>query len=115
MWYMDLRLRRHWRSLSRLSGQAECMVYALFLPFWSTCSPGDVALDFVHGYGVLQGSHGLAFKKISESVCVETVFQPGCYHFWRGEMVTCCVRSPLHCFYCLGPARSLLQFFLCGR
>ena len=34
MWYMDLRLRRHWRSLSRLSGQAECMVYALFLPFW---------------------------------------------------------------------------------
>ena len=57
------------------------------------CSPGDVALDFVHGCGVLQGSHGLAFSKISESVCVETVFQSGCYHFWRGEMVTHLLRA----------------------
>ena len=34
MWYMELRSRRHWRSLSRLCGQAERMVYALFFPFW---------------------------------------------------------------------------------
>ena len=32
------------------------------------CSLGDVALDFVHGCNVLQGSHGLAFRKISESL-----------------------------------------------
>ena len=83
-------------GLSRLSSQAERMVYALFFPLLAPCPPGDVALDFVRGYGVLQGGHGLAFRKISESDCVETVFQSGCYHFERGEMVTCCVRSPLH-------------------
>ena len=30
-------------------------------------------------------------------------------------MVTCCVRSPLHCLYRLGPGWSLLQFFFYGR
>ena len=34
MWRIGLRLRRRWRSLSRLSGQAERMVHALFLPLW---------------------------------------------------------------------------------
>ena len=64
-------------------------------PFWPLVRLGTwLLISFVHGYGVLQGSHGLTFTKISESVCVETVFQPGWYHFWRGEMVTCCVRSP---------------------
>ena len=84
-------------------------------PILASGSLGDVALDLVHGYSVLQGSHGLAFRKISESGCVETVFQPDCHHFWRREMVTCCVRSPLHCLYCLGPDWSLLQFLFYGR
>ena len=84
-------------------------------PILASGSLGDVAPVLVHGYSVLQGSHGLAFRKISESGRVETVFQPDCHHFWRREMVTCRVRSPLHCFYCLGPGWSLLQFLFSGR
>ena len=34
MWRIGLRLCLCWRSLSRLSSQAECMVHALFLPLW---------------------------------------------------------------------------------
>ena len=84
-------------------------------PILASCPLGDVALDLIHGYSVLQGSHGLAFRKVSESDCVGTVFQPGCHHFWTREMVTCGVRSPLHCLYCLGPDWPLLQFLVYRR
>ena len=72
------------------------------------CSPGDVALDLVHGHSVSQGSHGLAWEWLrGDSLPVHL--------FLKREMVTCCVRSPLHCLYRLGPDWSTLQSFFYGR